>query len=644
MNKRINNAILKGISYLEKRQKRNGSFESLTSSDLNFSNSKSTSSLFPTCLIFSALNSIEAPKIKNKTKNFLLSQKSENWSFNYWKRNSLESKKFPYPDDLDDTFCALSGLFLNDKKTIDGESLAKIIKLLAFCEQKEGGPYFTWIVPPDSSSSWRDVDLAVNSNIAFFLFLQEIQLPSLNNLIEQAISKNKFVSPYYASEYSVIYFISRFYQGKLKEKLIEEILARRNSKGYWENHLNTSLAVSALINLGIKSKNYLSKAILHILKNQKNDGHWNPLPFTIELVKNKKNYFSGSRDLTAALCLETLKKYDDLNPEKQAASRLEIKLKERIIKKTAQLFKFESESEKKFQNLIKKINSNDKTIEIALLPYYFKTALGKNGKSISKANIEKLGSATILGWIAYTIYDHFIDKEATENDSIPIANTCLRKLIEIFAELIPNQLRDKSLFNSLMDRIEAANIWEIENCRFKIKNNDLQVPEKLPDFEKGFLRISEKSIAHVLGPVFIFLLKGFGENSKEVKNIINFYRFYICAKQLSDDSHDWEKDLLNGQITPVTAMVIEKFKSINPENKINLKKDIEKLRKIFWYEVVAEISKVIIENIQTAKQTLKMITVVEKPQVLEEPLNSIKKIANETIEKQRDAIVFLKNI
>jgi len=85
---------------------------------------------------------------------------------------SKEFKSKPYPDDLDDTFCALNALYLFDRKLISGSAYAYIIQLLTKVEKNEGGPYKTWLVSK-KTSGWDDVDIVVNSNIAYFLWLQE---------------------------------------------------------------------------------------------------------------------------------------------------------------------------------------------------------------------------------------------------------------------------------------------------------------------------------------------------------------------------------------------------------------------------------------------------------------------------------------
>ena len=66
----------------------------------------------------------------------MLSQKSEYWSWNYWKRDSEDAINFPYPDDLDDTFCALATLAHYDKRMITGDIFAHIVKLCSFVDKK----------------------------------------------------------------------------------------------------------------------------------------------------------------------------------------------------------------------------------------------------------------------------------------------------------------------------------------------------------------------------------------------------------------------------------------------------------------------------------------------------------------------------
>ena len=191
-----------------------------------------------------------------------------------------------------------------DSKLIDGTAMAKIVNLLTAMEKKEGGPYKTWLVSESANKAWKDVDLAVNSNIGYFLSLEEIELENIDELINLAIEKEQLNSQYYPSIYPVVYFISRWFKS---EKLIKIILAKKK-KDNWENPLNTALVISSLLNLGVEPK-ILEPSINYLIKNQKKDVSWKTNAFCIDPAINKKTYYAGSPALTTAFRVEALNKY-----------------------------------------------------------------------------------------------------------------------------------------------------------------------------------------------------------------------------------------------------------------------------------------------------------------------------------------------
>ena len=230
----VEHAIDTLTKFLKKQQLADGSFLSYSSPDMHdFSHAQPYRTIFTTALILSSLQHYNDPisiPIKQKSAHYLLSQKSDNWTFNYWQKSVPEYTQLPYPDDLDDTCCALAALQHYDAKIISGEVLAKIVHILTELEIQEGGPYKTWITQRDVDPIWQDVDVAVNSNIAYFLSLQDIELPNITGLIEQVISRKKYESPYYPTPYPIIYFISRWYTGSKKKQLTKFLLDNRDKK------------------------------------------------------------------------------------------------------------------------------------------------------------------------------------------------------------------------------------------------------------------------------------------------------------------------------------------------------------------------------------------------------------------------------
>ena len=598
--------LKKALKFIKTQQQSDGSFLSFSSNQKNnFNHAKKYNSVFPTSLILFCLNSVDnSTEIKKKAVDFLLSQKSDHWSFNYWTRHAPENKVLPYPDDLDDTFCALSAIYQYQPQLIDGSAIAQIVTLLTTVEKKEGGPYSTWLVPKTSDPIWQDIDLAVNSNIGYFLSLQEVDLESINHLIKSAINQNHITSPYYPSIYPLVYFISRFYKS---EKLINIILSKKKSN-HWGNPLNTALAISSLINLKIDPK-ILLPSINYLIKNQQKNGSWKVSAFCIDPAINRQTYYAGSPALTTAFCFEALSKYFSLTSTK--LSPLKDKTGDQIHQEILQI----AQQKTKF---IAQIPSKNLKKEITLLPYYFYKSLGNTGKKVSKNLLIQSGLANLYGWVAYTIYDDFLDGDGQKN-LLSLANICLRELTCIYHHILP-KTNFAEVFNQTMDNIDKANQWEITNCyNFK----------KLPDYKK-YSQLAQKSLGHALGPIAILYSFGLDKNSLEVKNVWNFFKNYLIARQLNDDAHDWEDDLKKGFINPVSVEILKKA---------NNKKNFQK---IFWEEILPQISNIILENIAKAKKNITKTNLITKPEIIFSLLKNVEYSAQKAIHEQTETRKFIR--
>jgi len=115
-----------------------------------------------------------------------------------------------------------------------------------------------------------------------------------------------------------------------------------------------------------------------------------------------------------------------------------------------------------FENTI--VSNTDK--QMSLMAYYFKIALGKKGEEISQTLVETLGMINILFWSAFIIYDDFWDKdEKADPLLLPVANTFSRIYTDYFTTALSEKYRLRKSFHTLMDKLDAANIWEIKNCK-----------------------------------------------------------------------------------------------------------------------------------------------------------------------------------
>jgi hypothetical protein len=645
--KDINEAIESGVAFLVRSQREDGSFPDFSSTSKHFDNAKENQSIFSTCLIMASLNDLPNSKDLEKTRNravkFLTGQRSDFWSWNYWKRNSADSKDMPYPDDLDDTCCAMAALIGHNPKIVSVKSIAKIVNLLAFCESKEGGPYNTWITSPDADKRWKDIDLAVNNNIAFFLSLQEVTLPSLIAFTEKAITSEKYNSPYYHSPYAVIYFISRWYKGKKKDKIVSYLLKKSLNDYSWGNPLETALAVSALINLGY-GKESVEESISFIIRNRVN-GKWNAYPFVIEEIKNKQKYYSGSAELTAAFCIEALGKFSDqskaiVNKGKTETDKASEKMHKKIIELIDRRFSdFDSEMVADFSSVRKKMLKGGGANRITLLPYYFHESLGVQ-KSIDEKIIVDLCAAGLYGWMAYTIYDDFFDNEG-DPKFLSLANASLRELTSVYYENFSDDRKFMEFFKRTMDRIDAANYWETNNCRTKISSSRLTIPERLPDYG-NMERLADRSIGYALGPAAVLYIHTGKIESLEMKNLMAFFENYIIARQLNDDAHDWEADLKNGQLSPAVVSVLKKYSGRHKNKKeLDLKKETKELQKIFWHEVIQEVCGESIFHVKKAGRHLRKTASVKDKTAFEAMLASVEKSAEKALTEQKEMLEFL---
>ena len=642
--KALQKAIDKGIGFLGKDQQKDGSFICLVSTKLDdYSRAKVVPAIVPTNIVLSSLITDKSPlslSIKKKAADFLISEKSAYWSFNYWFRKSDWFKKEPYPDDLDDTFCALAALYEYKPEIFDGEVMAKIVTMLTSAEKQEGGPYDMWLVPPEGRKTWDDTDLVVNSNIAFFLFLQEISLPKVNAFIEKSIDENDYEFPYNRI-YPGLYFISRFYKGRKTDQMIKLILSKQEKNGKWENPLRTALAISSLINFS--SNKYhaeLEKGIQYLLKTQARDGSWEAASFYFQMRTDKKTLYAGSSSITTALSLEAIDKFKSQIAYPILSSRENIKINSspdankiydaavRLVRKRYSACG--GELKKEAAKVIAKTLKGDKDGQIVLLPYFFKLSLGKLGKNISGGLMAKLGAANTLGWIAYTIYDDFLDGEG-DTKLLSVANIALRESSAIFHTVLGPENLFGEFSKKIFDVIDSANAWEISNSRFDPRAPNPKHP--LPDYG-DYSQLAMKSFGHSLGPIAILFSLGHYENSEGVKNIMQFFKHYIIARQLDDDAHDWEDDLQKGHINAVTAQIFKEPKAVGSSP--------EELQRIFWEKTIVRVCGKILSHVEIAKKTIKKSPIIKDSAIFERLLTPIENSAKKALKERAETLKFLK--
>jgi len=176
-----------------------------------------------------------------------------------------------------------------------------------------------------------------------------------------------------------------------------------------------------------------------------------------------------------------------------------------------------------------------------------------------KENFTKiLFKANIYWWRAYNIYDDILDGDG-DSSRLPIANTYFIKFITSYYNLNLSKKFYK-IFNKIITTVEQANKKELLEQKLKFKNGKILIPKKLPKF--SILKtLSNKSMALSLGSIAIMYHLDLG--TKKINLCIEFFKNFLSAKQLSDDSHDWLEDLIKGKITAANVHVLQEAKKHN---------------------------------------------------------------------------------
>lgn len=567
---------------------------------------------------------------------FLLSEKSGGWSFNYW-AHDVSTLHPRYPDDLDDTFAAIAALAQYNRDLIDGRAFSAIAGMLTGREVQEGGPYRTWLVPPNAPPAWQDTDIVVNSTIGYALALIGVRLPQLEKFISDGVRRRRLASPYYPGIFHVGYFLSRFYLHNSIDdnvdarltlaKMIADRLSESNGQNI--NTLDCAMAISTLFNLG--HAGHIPQKIPTALLGKLEREGFLPYAFCVDPTRDGKRCYAGSSALTAAFCAEALARYasSQITDAYRAPGIHDIVLAR--ARTTCQTIGVELR-----EMAIARIErvSDEK---ITTLTYEFQSVLWKNGHMIAPDIAEHLSLANLYGWMAYEIYDDVIDRE-NASPLLPCANFFLRSLAEIYHMMAINLPEIATLFERTMNSIDDANAWEQKYCRIDINR---PLPGNLPSFG-DYGTLADRSIGHAMGPLAELIYAGYAPDSMEYRNTEAFFRHYLIARQLHDDAHDWADDLMRGNINSVSVIILGRFKEKYPkEIAASAGAILYRLRKIFWEETIDGVAELILLYLAKARRAREDSGILTDTDFMEITLRDLESGACRAVKERNEALVFL---
>lgn len=633
-NRDIRKKIVELIRLLERSQRPNGRWEGRI-----IETGEKSPSIFPTLYCVNMLDRLknkEAGKIADKARSFILSQRSEDGSWNYLGgSDDSEPRKTNYPNDMDDTSLAVTALasFMDREIGDRFVSMKKIVygyeKALNISDCGRGGPFNTWLVKGEMRGTrWNDIDPVVNSNISLCLRKIGVSMPGLDDYLASIIEHENYHSKYYDSPITVLYAIARAQSDKPMSSDILTKQIERQCMIFFEkdpdNALSLAHALSALIY--VEGREELIRKAYEKLMRLENS--WErAYPLYIEKVEEDKTYHIGSKVITMSAIIEALKAYENYNESDYDSIKMEVadhgttdrdleKARDYILGHPIIVSDLMRES---VANLIDDMSEKENIKNIIILPIQA-WGLLKNQRSLDMKDGVKCVALGLAGWTAWTRADDIRDGEE-DMDAIKdgMANfSVLQSVVHDIIRELSLKKEDRNRIIEILGKMEDAN--SKENAR-----NDC------------VMNIRERSIWKSMGaavPMMAFMMKA-RRPETEIKACEDFFRHFILARQLSDDACDWPEDLFNGRKTPVTEWIEDES---DPFMIIDM--DMDKSKEIFDRHVASKIAREIRDRACEAIDCVRKIDAFRDTGFLEELPGFYLGMANKILERRESRKVF----
>lgn len=623
------------LAYLAGQQLEDGSFAAMAGTNPEaFMPQRQQPSIFPTILILDCLHSVVGSEaIRQRASKYVEAQVSPQGSWNYWDTQTNAVVHEPYPDDLDDTACALAALKHTDPAWVTSFRLGQFARLLVAAEEKAGGPYNTWLIDTKKAAQWRQTDVAVNANIAYALSLEATRLHNLDTYLIGALRQQTLASAYYVGELPVIYFLSRAASRSINRVLRKRVLKLLDERvGY--NALQNALLLSAACRLEIPKSRL--QAIARVLQNQKRHGYWPAEAFYIDPAYSGHQHYGGSAALTTAFALEALVAFatnEDQTPV-MISNRRGTPLIMQAIQEDARRI-VDSDLRRHYLKTARLV-VNDRAGDQIVEPARHIVRAGKY--KLSDAQIEALDRASVNGWIAYTLYDNVLDGDGSRAQ-LAVANAALRRSQAYFMGVLPNNQAYQRLVQHTFDTMDAVNYWEVESARATIENGKIII-NKLPAYAEDYRQLAERSVGHGLAACSVLVVHYGRVNAKPIKQLQSFYHHFLIARQLHDDAHDWEDDLAAGRLSSVVVLMLKN--SYTLPCCFTVKSELETLRQDFWLHTITEVTAAIQEHIAAAREVLVQLSQEMDCSVFSGWLDKLEAAADVALQGRQDAMQFMR--
>lgn len=335
-------AISRGTDFLRDNQLPYGEFRTYIARDRALeSDCRFDTSPFVTTFALHALSFIERADIAEAVRLGLAFLLSEQEGRGLWRHEgSRGPNRYMAPPDLDDTACVSWTLRRHDIPFGANEDVL-------YRHRNADGLFLTYIQPLSFKRAWfellsrqnrrqlimrwrwiqlrkflNEVDIAVNANVVLYLGQNAKTARAcryLNAVVQTGLEDS---SLYYVDSMAFYHAVSRAYFYGIssleptRAPVVDRIGRRQHADGSFEDPLTAALAACTLVNYGGGGDAKLEGAIRYIVATQGHDGSWPRAAFYTGV---NRYYWWGSEELTTALCLEALARYEGAAAPRETA-------------------------------------------------------------------------------------------------------------------------------------------------------------------------------------------------------------------------------------------------------------------------------------------------------------------------------------
>jgi len=250
-------------------------------------------------------------------------------------------------------------------------------------------------------------------------------------------------------------------------------------------------------------------------------------------------------------------------------------------------------------------------------------------KKIQFPWLKHLGQGQLYLWRALNIYDDFLDGDGRPA-KLPQANSAYRNFLEIYYRAGLSAIFYQ-LFNRLLAKLDRANRIEAQTKKINLIDGLVQIPRRLPVFS-DLTRLADKSLILAAGPLAVLDCLG-SQKIGRFQDTLDFFRFSLAAKQLSDDARDWLEDLSQGKITAVNVLLLQAARRQGLP--LDLKNNLVSVLALFAKKASLKTSRGILSLVGRARQSGQRISLTRDNQLLTELLGPLEKAACQALKFRR---------